>query len=528
MRPLSWRGARGARGAGRGAARAGIDGVLDVLHPVLVLCRGVRYLAVRGRAWWDRTPGERRGPALFVVAACGALVWVLPFGPVLAALGLLAAAGWYGREGAARPAARTGPSGEERARLRALYEALVPYFAPAEDSHHEPLYVPGGAWERVFEEFAFRDGRISDLLLSYPAAFLDGEPEERLRVERVLAAKTGRGREYRFSWDQEGNRLEMAALAPLPCGVLARPVVTAPGETVLGFTDGYEVRRTVPVHFLGAAAPFDVPPVVWRTGHRATEPHLLAVGTPGAGTSSLLRSLALQALHRGEVLFVDGDGGGEFSCFAARHGVLGVESTLPGALSALEWAARETERRLLVTSRARQRGEPVPEEVRQPLWIVLDRPAALSHLADAEGRIDPQQLLRVPLRHGRAAGVTVVVAEQFDDLDMLTDTVFAHTRARVVLGPVSPGQAGAVLGEAPQTGAGAHVAGGRGFARLGQGPVLRLQVPATPDPLDETVGEPERLAVGELLPASVHEPSSGGGAAATAFRVAPPREGQAT
>ncbi len=504
-----------------------------MLHPLLVLCRGVRSLTVRGRAWWERTPGDRRGPVLFAVAACGALLWVLPYGPVLAALGLLAAAAWYGREGAAKPAAaQTGPGDTERARLRALYEALVPYFGPADDPQHEPLYAPGGEWERAFEEFAFRDGRISDLLLSYPAAFLDGEPAERLRVERVLAAKTGRGREYRFCWDQEGNRLEMAALEPLPTGIVAQPFVTAPGETVLGFTDGYEVRRTVPVHFLGAAVPCDVPPVVWRTGHRATEPHLLAVGTPGAGTSSLLRSLALQALRRGEVLFVDGDGGGEFSCFAARHGVLGVESTLPGALSALEWAARETERRLLVTSRARQRGEPVPEEVRQPLWILLDRPAALSHLAGAEERVDPQQLLRVPLRHGRAAGVTVVVAEQFDDLDMLADTVFAHTRARVVLGSVSPAEAGAVLGAAPQTGPGVQVPRGRGFARLGQGPVLRLQVPATPDPLDETVGEPGRAAVRELLPASVYEPSPAEGVGATAYRVAPPREaageGQAT
>lgn len=501
-----------ARGTTRDAARAGAEGVLDVLHPLLVLGRGARRLAARGRAWWDRTPGERRGPALFVVVACGVLVWVLPYGPPAAALGLLAAAGWYGRADPADPAEPTGsrgagPTGAQRARLQALYEALVPYFTPVGDPRPDPLYSPDGVWERAFEEYAFRDGRISALLLCYPAAFLDGEPAERLRVERVLAAKTGREREYRFCWDQEGNRLEMTALEPLPTGIAAQPFVAAPGETVLGFTDGYEVGRTVPVHFLGAAAPLDVPPVMWRTGPRSTEQHLLAVGTAGAGTSSLLRSLALQALGRGEVLFVDGDGGGEFACFAARHGVLGVESTLPGALSALEWVVRETERRLLATSRARQRGEGVPADVLRPLWVLLDRPAALSHLARAEDRTDPQELLRVPLRHGRAAGVTVVVAEQFEALADLAEELFTRTRARVVLGAVSPEEAGTVLGTAPQTGPGAPVPPGRGFARLGQGPVLRLQVPTTPDPLDETAGEPERLAVQALLPVSVHAPA---------------------
>ncbi|MGH3312272.1 MAG: hypothetical protein ACRDP3_17085, partial [Streptomyces sp.] len=44
---------------------------------------------------------------------------------------------------------------------------------------------------------------------------------------------------------------------------------------------------------------------------------------------------------------------------------------------------------------------------------------------------------------------------------------------------------------------------GRGFARLGGGPVLRVQVPATPDPFDEAAGEAERLAVLGLLPERV-------------------------
>ncbi|MGP3974844.1 hypothetical protein ACTWQF_12730 [Streptomyces sp. 8N114] len=494
----------------REAVRAGTDAVLDVLHPLFVLGKGARCLAGRGRAWWERTPRERRGPTLFVVAACGVLLWLLPYGPALATLGALGATAWYGRQSAAgRPLTfRKSPTDVERARLQALYEALVPYFALDGDPRPEPLYAYDGRWERAFEEFAFRDGRISGLLLRYPASFRDGELSERLRVEQLLAAKTGRGREYRFCWDEECNLLEMTALEPLPTGIHAQPFVTAPGETLLGFTDGCEVNWTVPVYFAGEVAPRAVPPVMWHTGPRSTAQHLLAVGTPGSGTSSLLRSLALQALFHGEVLIVDGDGGGEFASFAARCGVLGVESTLPGALAALEWAARETERRLLETSRARQRGENTPEDVRRPLWVLVDRPAALSCPARAEGWADPQELLRVPLRHGRAAGVTVAVAEQFHGADELGEAVLTHTRARVVLGAVPPEQAGAVLGEAPQTAPAPDAPRGRGFARLGDGPVLRLQVPATPDPLDETAGEAERSAVRELLPEPVRAPAS--------------------
>jgi hypothetical protein len=244
----------------------------------------------------------------------------------------------------------------------------------------------------------------------------------------------------------------------------------------------------------------DAPPVVWRTDPRSTEPHLLVVGQPGAGVTSLLRSVALQALQHGDLVVVEGSGTGEFACLAGRPGVLAVEAGLSGALAALEWAAHETERRLIAANRARQAGHPTPDDIKRPLWIVADRPSVFGHLAAADGRQDPQKLLGVPLRHGRAVGVTVVVADHVDALESIDETVRAHTRARVVLGPVPPALVESVLGAPPPTTPLPDVPPGRGYARLGAGPVLRLQVPATPDPYDEAASEAHRKAVRALLP----------------------------
>ncbi|PCG81790.1 hypothetical protein CIB93_33510 [Streptomyces sp. WZ.A104] len=478
----------------REIARTAADNATDVLHPLITVVRGLRLLAVSGRQKWAATPKERRGPKLFLAAACVLVVALIPYGPILALIAVMGAAAWKGRE---RVPVKTGPDEAETARLRALYEALVPYFSVPEDP--SPLFAHGGDWEKAFEGYAFdEDGRITRLQVSYPAYFTDGEAAARTRIEQVLHAKSGRGREYRFSWDEEANRLVMTVLDALPTSIVAQRFVTAPGETVLGFTDPDAVSRTVPVR--DGDTTVDASPVVWRTGCRSTEPHLLAVGQPGGGTTTLVRSIALQALQHGDVLLVDGSGTGEYGALAGRTGVLAVESGLSGALATLEWAAHETERRLITANLARQTGHPAPDDIRRPLWILLDRPSVLGHLAAADGRPDPQDLLRIPLRHGRAVQVVVVLAEQFDALDGLTETVRTHTRARAVLGPASPEQIAAVLGAGPNTTPPPEVPAGRGYARLGTGPVLRLQVPATPDPYDDATSDAHRQAVLDLLP----------------------------
>lgn len=429
----------------RELARTAADSATDVLHPLITISRGMRRLAAAGRRRWAETPKDRRGPLLFLLASAVLVVALMPYGPLLAVITVMAAAAWHGRD--RTPSAPEGPDASQLQRLQALYEALVPLFSTAEDP--APLYTHGGEWEKAIPSYAFDDsGRVAQLSIRYPAYFPDGEAEARARVQHLLSAKAGRGREYLFCWDEEGNELDVSVLAPLPTDIAAQRFVTAPGETVLGFTDPSGVPRTLPLTH--GEEQRDVPPVVWRTGVRSTEPHLLAVGQPGSGTSTLLRSLALQALQYGDVLIVEGGSTGEYACLTGRDGVLGVEVGLAGALAALEWASGETERRLIAANRARQAGQAPPDDTRRPLWILLDRPTTFTHIAAADGHQDPQSLLQAPLRHGRAAFVTVVVAEQFDALDALSDPVRQHTRARVVLGPASAEQLETVLG-APRT-----------------------------------------------------------------------------
>lgn len=94
----------------------------------------------------------------------------------------------------------------------------------------------------------------------------------------------------------------------------------------------------------------------------------------------------------------------------------------------------------------------------------------------------------------------MVVADQSDTVDALSDAVRRHTRARVVLGSAPEDQIEALLGTPPHTTPTPGTPPGRGYARLGSGPVLRLQVPATPDPYDDATSEAHRKAVLDLLP----------------------------
>lgn len=480
---------------GREIARTAGDHASDMFAPLTVIGRGLRHHADWAKGRWQATPKDRRGPTLFLTAAMLVGIYLLPHGLLFALIALMATAAWSGRA----PKAPSAPPGPDVAdiKLGALYSALTPYLCGPEDAN--PLYHFEGDYKNAFGSWEFDgEGRLSRLELSYPAYFTDTEPAARARIEQVVQGKAGRAREYRFDWDEESNRLRIAALTPLPTDIAAQRFVAAPGEIVLGFTDEDGSARTIPVGRGGTTV--QQPPVVWRTGPRSSEPHLLALGATGYGTSSLLRSIALQALPYADLVVVDGAGTGEHACLVNRPGVHTVETSLHGALAALQWAAQETERRLTALNAARHAGAAPPEDATRPLWLLLDHPTELSELAQAEGRPDPQDLLELPLRHGRAARVTVVVADAVEALERLTPTVRATTRARVLLGPTGPEDAYAALGAPLDIVPAAHAPLGRGYARIGNAAPVRLQVPATVDPLDEEAPAQLRDAVIALLP----------------------------
>ncbi|MFI9273020.1 hypothetical protein ACIGXM_20165 [Kitasatospora sp. NPDC052896] len=479
---------------GRDLARTAGDHAADMFAPLTLIARGLRRHASWAKARWDATPEDHRGPAALLTAAVLVSIALLPHGPLFSVLALVASAAWTGRE--PKPVPEPEPDLADL-KLTALHAALTPYFATPDDP--APLYGPGGGYRAVFAGWEFDgDSRLGALELSYPAHFADTEPTARTRIEQVIQGKAGRTREYRFDWDQECNKLQVTALAPLPVDVPAQHWVTSPGEIVLGFTDQLATQRMIPVAHDGG--PGHQPPVVWRTGARSAEPHLLALGTAGSGTSTLLRTVALQALVHGDLMVIDGAGTGEHACLVNRPGVHTVETSLHGTLAALEWAAEETERRISALNAARHLGHPAPPDVTRPLWLLLDHPTELSELAQAEGRPDPQDLLEAPLRHGRAARVTVVVADAVEAVGRISPAVRATARARVVLGTTDPDELRAALGVPLDLAPAAQTPPGRGYARIGNAAPVRLQVPATVDPLDEEASGRLREAVIALLP----------------------------
>ncbi|WP_327065547.1 hypothetical protein [Kitasatospora sp. NBC_01302] len=478
----------------RDLARTAGDHAADMFAPLTLIARGLRRHTDWARSRWQATPKERRGPTLLLTVAALVGVVLLPHGPLFAVVALVASAAWSGRERKPAPVPEPDPAD---VKLPALYAALTPYLAAPDDVC--PLYRPDGRYQDAFATWSFDgEGRLAGLELGYPAYFTDTEPAARARIEQVVQAKAGRAREYRFDWDLECSRLQITALAPLPGNVPAQTWVTTPGEIVLGFTDPQATQRMIPVSHDGGSG--HQPPVIWRTGARSGEPHLLALGSAGSGTSTLLRTIALQALAHGDVLVIDGAGTGEHACLVNRPGVHTVETSLRGALAALDWAARETERRLAALNAARYHGEPAPADATRPLWLLLDHPTELSELAQAEGRPDPQGLLELPLRQGRAARVTVVVVDAIEAVDRISPTVRAAARARVVLGGHGAQDLRLALGVPLDLVPAAHTPPGRGYARIGSQPPVRLQVPATVDPLDEEAPPRLRDAVIALLP----------------------------
>ena len=245
---------------------------------------------------------------------------------------------------------------------------------------HDPdeRFKPGGGYRAGFTEWEFDEAdRLVALKIQYSPFFKDGEADSRAKVERALEGKIGQSNEYLYDWDEEGNKLAVRILPPLPIGIPAQPWKVAEIEYVLGFTDPTSTARLIPVQLTaepgGEVPVVELAPVVWRHGRFAAEPHLLVAGVLGSGKSNLLRSLAAQALGHGHlVTAIDAEHTGHFDEFSGRDGVLRVESAPAAAMDLLDWVCAESTRR---AERLRELGDTedtLIAELAKPLWLFVD------------------------------------------------------------------------------------------------------------------------------------------------------------
>ena len=378
-------------------------------------------------------PQGPRGPLLFLVASTVLVVALMPVRPAARRRSrVMAAAAWQGRDRA--PRSRKAPTRPRPHRLQSLYEALVPYFSIARATP-APLYAHGGDWEQTFPAYAFDDDRPRPAPeVRYPAYFTDGEPDSRAR-DRAAAAR------------QVGPRpripLRLGRGGEPPHG--HRPAAPAhrhrrPALRHRPWRDRARLHRPRrgPAHASRsptARSARDAPPVVWRTGPRSTEPHLLALGQPGTGTTTLLRSIALQALPHGDVVIVDGSGTGEYALprrprrRTGRRVRARRRARHPGMGGARDRAAAD---RCQPRPPGRASARPTTPAAR--CGSSSTGPTALAQLAAAEGR---------PIRRSCSTYRCGTAARRTSRSPSPTSSTpgrpardrTAHTRARVVLGP---------------------------------------------------------------------------------------------
>lgn len=467
--------------------------LLDLCYPLIMIGRGTRIGCGRAFAWWKATPKEKRTLEAVVALACLIGVGMLALGPVLLLAGYGAGAAWLGRDTARR---RADPEGPARvARLQAVYNGLVPYLHCADDPDQH--FKPAGGYRDAFTEWEFdQSGALVRLKLDYSEYFRDGEADSRAKVERALEGKIGQANEYLYAWDEQANRLEVRILPPLPAGIGSQPWPVAEIEFVLGFTDPSPATRLIPVLVPDPSASEDtltplsqaaaVPPgfalaqlspAIWRVTCPSATPHLLVVGGPNSGRSTAVRSLLVQALARGhQVAVADSDATADYTELAGRPGVLRVTEAPADSLELLDWFGLELERRAeRFTGSADEPADP-------PLWLFVDGLPELLDAAAALGRADAQEQMAALARKARFANTTVVATARTEHLGRLRPALRGQLVNRVALGKVDPATSTALFGGTLELGGGQAMPAGRGYARIGGGPVIRLQTPFAPTP----------------------------------------------
>jgi hypothetical protein len=483
----------------------------EICYPALMVVRGIRRGATGLRTWYTGgTKDKRRFQALFGVALVGGLA-VAPFGPVLLALAFVGGAGWLGRDISHKGA--DPETAEHIARLQAVYNGLVPYLHDEHDPDQH--FKPGGGYRDAFTDWDFDESdRLTSVKMDYSQYVRDGEAEYRAKVERAIEGKVGRTNEFLYDWDEEGNHLHVRVLPPLPSGLSAQPWPVAEIEYVLGITDPDSAGRLIPVALpdepagpapapstgRGRALPEGwhsalVAPVIWRIGSPCPHPHLLVAGAPGAGKTNVLRGLLGQALARGQqVAVIDVEQTEAYEDLRGRPGVRGVVEDPARALELLDWVGLECERRaegkqaaadavenadttsIPVVRASADGGEGGGDRV-DALWLCIDGLPELLDAAARLGRHDVEDTLAALARKARYADVLLLVTARTDRVLALRGVLRAQLTVRAAMGSVDSAVSTALFGGTLELGGSRQLPPGRGYARVGEGPVIRLQAP---------------------------------------------------
>jgi hypothetical protein len=516
---------------GRGMAHVGWSRVLDVCHPLIVILRGLRRGAVQLGSWWKGASKEKRRLQTAIAVVCLVGVGLIKYGPFLLVLAFLATAAWLGRDGARKGDPETK---DHVNRLQAVYNGLVPYLQNGDDPDQH--FKPGGGYRDAFTAWEFDEqDRLVRLRMDYSQYFRDGEADSRSKVERALEGKIGHANEFLYAWDEEGNHLDVRILPPLPEGIAAQSWPVADTEFVLGVTDPGSAGRLIPVLVAAGAAPDaaaadtapadtapgeDAPPgfriaqlapVIWRLGAPGANPHLLLAGGPASGKSTAVRSLLSQVLARGhEVAVMDVDQTAQYGALAGRPNVLRVAEDPADSLDLLDWFGLEVERRAEQSRATAGHGssdaepaaansaavksagtagtgpgsgvEPAarPPDAQPPLWLFIDNLPELCAAAERRGRPDPQDGLAALARKARFARATVVVTVRTDEVRAMRPALRNQLAARVALGRVDAVSSTLLFGGTLELGGAKVMPPGRGYVRIGAGPVIRLQTPYAP------------------------------------------------
>ena len=240
-------------------------------------------------------------------------------------------------------------------------------------------------------------------------------------------------------------------------------------------------------------------------GSPCPHPHLLVTGPAGSGKTTVLRSLLGQALGRGQqVAVIDVEQTDAYEDLVGRPGVRGVIDDAERALQLLDWFGLECERRAEHKRAAAEaaasgdtgalppvgvpsgpQGAAVPaqggDEAAQPtLWLCIDGLPELLDAAAALGRPNVEETLAVLARKARYADVLLLTTAREERTLQLRPALRAQLTVRIAMGTVDPAVSTALFGGALELGGSRRLPPGRGYVRVGTGPVIRLQSPYAP------------------------------------------------